>query len=307
MANRLPYLQLYVSDYLADTAHLNAMEHGAYMMLLMNCWQTGKPLPEDSLKLSRIARTTPEEWAQISESVLEFFTLTEEGYRHSRIDRDIAMVEGRSEKNRESANKRWQSDRNVSAPKETEEKESAEPEAQCEPYANAMPTHNEGNPTAMLIKNKETRINNNTNTRAESAVASPPQNEIALVRKPIESKKTAEQKAVFDTLWQELVAKGGLKFSPNEHATQAKATWELTEKCLAQFGPDAQDGAKSIIKAFDDKKRDDRSAGGFWRGQARTALTIRGNNVWGQLLESLRTPAEVEIDPEILKLIGGRR
>ena len=46
----LPYMQLYVSDYLADTAHLNATQHGAYMLLLMNYAKGVEINPPDYLK-----------------------------------------------------------------------------------------------------------------------------------------------------------------------------------------------------------------------------------------------------------------
>ena len=46
----LPYMQLYVADYLADTVHLDADEHGAYLLIIFNYWQTGKPIPESQSK-----------------------------------------------------------------------------------------------------------------------------------------------------------------------------------------------------------------------------------------------------------------
>ena len=49
----LPYMQLYIADYLADTMHLSAEEHGAYLLLMFNYWQTGKPIPKN--RLAKIA------------------------------------------------------------------------------------------------------------------------------------------------------------------------------------------------------------------------------------------------------------
>ena len=61
----LPYMPLYVADYLADTAHLGAVEHGAYLLLIMNYWQRGKPLPADDVRLARIARVDASQWPSV--------------------------------------------------------------------------------------------------------------------------------------------------------------------------------------------------------------------------------------------------
>jgi len=45
----LPYIQLYVADYLADTIHLETDEHGAYLLIIMNYWQTGQQIPENRI------------------------------------------------------------------------------------------------------------------------------------------------------------------------------------------------------------------------------------------------------------------
>ncbi|EBU7151572.1 hypothetical protein DKU94_23725, partial [Salmonella enterica subsp. enterica serovar Typhimurium] len=50
----LPYMQLYIADYLADTMHLSAEEHGAYLLLMFNYWQTGRAIPKS--RLAKIAR-----------------------------------------------------------------------------------------------------------------------------------------------------------------------------------------------------------------------------------------------------------
>ncbi|EDR3747109.1 DUF1376 domain-containing protein, partial [Salmonella enterica] len=52
----LPYMQLYIADYLADTMHLSAEEHGAYLLLMFNYWQTGRAIPKS--RLAKIARVT---------------------------------------------------------------------------------------------------------------------------------------------------------------------------------------------------------------------------------------------------------
>jgi len=94
----LPYIQLYIADYLADTAHLSAAEHGAYLLLIMNYWQRGKPLLNNDDRLAKITRMSLDEWLEIKDTILEFF-FEKDGYLYQeRVERDLASVHDKCEK-----------------------------------------------------------------------------------------------------------------------------------------------------------------------------------------------------------------
>ena len=94
----LPYMQLYVSDYLADTAHLTAQQHGAYMLLLMNYWQRGKALDNSNERLSHVARLSLEEWAEAKPTLEEFFIVEGNLWTHARVEDDLEKIREKSAK-----------------------------------------------------------------------------------------------------------------------------------------------------------------------------------------------------------------
>ena len=91
----LPYMQLYVADYLADTMHLTTEEHGAYLLLIFNYWQTGKPIPVS--RLARITRLSNERWTDVERSLGEFFNERDNEWIHDRIERDLEAVRASQE------------------------------------------------------------------------------------------------------------------------------------------------------------------------------------------------------------------
>jgi uncharacterized protein YdaU (DUF1376 family) len=105
MSNGL-YMPLYVTDYLTDAAHLTALEHGAYMLLIMNYWQKGEALPADDRKLARIARMSAAEWEDAGPIIKEFFQEVEGLLRHKRIDDELKKAHEKSAKARQSAQAR---------------------------------------------------------------------------------------------------------------------------------------------------------------------------------------------------------
>lgn len=88
-------MQLYVADYLGDTFHLTTEEHGAYLLLMMTYWQSGKPIHKS--RLAKAARLPDERWADVERTLNEYFTEDENGYwTHYRIDRDLKRVNAKS-------------------------------------------------------------------------------------------------------------------------------------------------------------------------------------------------------------------
>ncbi|MAH32258.1 MAG: hypothetical protein CMG78_09505 [Marinobacter sp.] len=96
----VPYLPLYIADYQADTSHLTTVEHGAYLLLIMNYWQRGKMLPADDRKLARIAGLGPREWNRIKGTISEFFEVSCSGWLHRRLESELSKLRDKSLKKR---------------------------------------------------------------------------------------------------------------------------------------------------------------------------------------------------------------
>ena len=99
----LPYMPLYVADYMADAAHLTTLQHGAYLLMLMNYWQRGKPLPNDDVQLSRIARLGRKEWNSNKAELRSFFYEEENLLKHRRVEAELANVRAKSLKCKKAA------------------------------------------------------------------------------------------------------------------------------------------------------------------------------------------------------------
>lgn len=106
------WMPVYIGDYLADTTHLTAEQHGAYLLLLFTYWKRRKPLPNDSVFLANAARLTADAWS-IHQAVLEEFFDTSSGnaWVHHRVEDELAKAGEKKQKAAEKAKKaadaRW--------------------------------------------------------------------------------------------------------------------------------------------------------------------------------------------------------
>jgi len=105
------FMPIWIGDYKADTAHLDALGDGCYLNLLMHYWRTG-PLPADDAALARIAKASPEQWAVWRDVVRAFFQERGGLLHHSRVERELKDAIERREKlqlrARKSATTRWE-------------------------------------------------------------------------------------------------------------------------------------------------------------------------------------------------------
>lgn len=108
----LPYLPLWVADFMSDTQHLDCRETGAYLLLLFAAWRspTGG-LPDDDRQLARLARCSLREWIKTKGPVMAFWHRAEDGQWHQkRLDEERELANAKSDKARGSASARWLKD-----------------------------------------------------------------------------------------------------------------------------------------------------------------------------------------------------
>lgn len=90
-------MQLYVADYLADTQHLSLEQNGAYFLLLMAMWRAGGSLPNDEVKLRRIAKATARQWSRIRDDVMAFFDEADGAITQKRLTKELQKAASKSQ------------------------------------------------------------------------------------------------------------------------------------------------------------------------------------------------------------------
>lgn len=93
----IPFMPLYIGDYLGDTQHLTTEQHGAYLLLLMAMWRAGGRLPNDPKILCRIARIHPPHWPKMSAEVMSFFQESGDEITHDRLVMELKKASLKSQ------------------------------------------------------------------------------------------------------------------------------------------------------------------------------------------------------------------
>lgn len=95
----LPYMKLFLGDYLKDTAELDTAElHGAYLLLLFDLWNRGGERQFDPDVLARVAKISGRRWPAIWARLEHFFTVENGTLSHRRIVRDLSQADELREK-----------------------------------------------------------------------------------------------------------------------------------------------------------------------------------------------------------------
>jgi uncharacterized protein YdaU (DUF1376 family) len=94
-----PALPLWTDAYLGDTTHLNALQHGAYLLLLMTAWRSSScSLPDDDKLLGRYARCSAAQWRALRPVLVEFFTVENGRWTQGRLTDEFQAAVDRREK-----------------------------------------------------------------------------------------------------------------------------------------------------------------------------------------------------------------
>lgn len=109
---QFPALPLFTDAYLADTRHLSAEQHGAYLLLLMEAWRRPTcSLPDDDEMLARLACMSAERWALNRGTVMAFWAFDgrRKEWSQLRLTDERSYVRQKSVSQRHKAAKRWNS------------------------------------------------------------------------------------------------------------------------------------------------------------------------------------------------------
>lgn len=99
-----------IGGFLKDTMHLDTLEVGIYLKLLIAHYQSGeKGLLLDDKRLSLIAGVTPKVWSRVKPTIMEYFYIKNSQMLHKKVIEVLRKVHEKSAKQRSKALKRHNS------------------------------------------------------------------------------------------------------------------------------------------------------------------------------------------------------
>lgn len=110
-------IQLNIEKLIGGTNHMDALEFGAYMSLLVCAYQTDNNLPDDDKRLARMAKCSPRQWSKVKPTIIKKFTVKNLVWLHKRVQKDLEKYEKLSRKNKANALKKNKTPKPVGKPK----------------------------------------------------------------------------------------------------------------------------------------------------------------------------------------------
>jgi len=145
MEIKMNYFKYHIGDYAMATAHLSWEEDLAYTRLLRAYYSSEKAIPSGKNAANRLIRAKTKKQRDAVQTVLEeYFILCDDGWHQKRCDEEIAGFQEKSNKAKESANARWQQEKQESGRN-----------------ANAMRTQCEGNANHKPLTTNHKPVTNN--------------------------------------------------------------------------------------------------------------------------------------------------
>lgn len=110
----LPWFAFNVKAFITDTMRLSTEAKGAYLLLMLDYYEQGKPAPDDDEVLASITGLAIETWRRHRRVVEPLFTLVDGFWRHKRCDEEIAtastLAAKRSAAGKKANETRWAAD-----------------------------------------------------------------------------------------------------------------------------------------------------------------------------------------------------
>lgn len=108
-----------VNDYVSNTLHLTARQHGGYILLICAAWKCKGQLPGNDATLMATAKLTAKEWATDGDVLKAFLTRRGDVWVHERVEFEWhdskAIIAAKSRAGKEGAKRRWNGKGNGSA------------------------------------------------------------------------------------------------------------------------------------------------------------------------------------------------
>lgn len=90
------WMPIWIGAYTADTMDLTTLQHGAYLLLLLNYWRKRCPLPDNDETLRTITKLERAEWRKHRPVLAAFFRVGDGVWWHKRVEAEMAKADKRS-------------------------------------------------------------------------------------------------------------------------------------------------------------------------------------------------------------------